>query len=66
MVGSSGFGALGAGIAVASTRAGREVHMSTPDDRDVTTELDRELGGTGDLDPDEQREAAEREATEDR
>jgi hypothetical protein len=40
--------------------------MSTPDDRDATTEPDRELGGTGDLDPDEQREAAEREATEDR
>ncbi|MGK3208085.1 hypothetical protein [Amycolatopsis kentuckyensis] len=40
--------------------------MTTPDDRDAATELDRELGGTDELEPGEQREAAEREATEDR
>jgi hypothetical protein len=40
--------------------------MTTPDEGDAATELDRELGGTGGLDPDEQRDAAEREATEDR
>ncbi|SFW85968.1 hypothetical protein [Amycolatopsis australiensis] len=40
--------------------------MTTPDDREAATELDRELSGTDGLEPDAQRDEAEREATEDR